>query len=248
MQLTTTVVSAAIAVEGAGATAKISEYKRKSTTRLIAANLAVVLPKKICLARYLEATVIKKCVGVVAASLLSLSMIAAPARATFTYAFPVADCEVKYSRYHHDYPATDIQAKQGCAFVAPIGGVVEDVSRKDRWSYKTNRGQDRGGLLVSMIGDDGVRYYGSHLRKVADGIEPGLRVEMGTKLGEVGSTGSARGTKGHLHFGISYPTRPGDWEIRRGVIWPWRFLDSWRIGKSLSPVKSVERARVKAGG
>lgn len=190
---------------------------------------------------------IRKCVGVVAASALGLAMMIAPAQGAFTYAFPVADCEVKYSRYHHDYPATDIQAKQGCAFVAPIGGVVEDVSRKDRWSYKTNRGQDRGGLSVSIIGDDGVRYYGSHLRKVADGIEPGLRVEIGTKLGEVGATGSARGTKGHLHFGISYPTQPGDWEIRRGVVWPWRFLDSWRTEKQLSPVKSVERARAKAG-
>lgn len=170
-----------------------------------------------------------------------------PAKADFAYLFPVAGCKVSYSKYHHDYPATDIQAKLGCPFVAPIGGVVQDVNLKDRWSGRTNLGKDRGGLSVSFIGDDGVRYYGSHLSKVEPGIEPGVRVEAGAKLGEVGSTGSARGTKPHLHFGISYPTSPGDWEIRRGVIWPWKYLDAWRAGKNLSPVAPVERARKKAG-
>ena len=169
-----------------------------------------------------------------------------PARAEYTYQFPVPDCKVSYSKYHHDYPATDIQAKLGCPFVAPIGGIVQDVNLKDRWSGKTNLGKDRGGLSVSIIGDDGVRYYGSHLSKVEPGIEPGIRVEAGAKLGEVGSTGSARGTKPHLHFGISYPTSPGDWEIRRGVIWPWKYLDAWRAGKSLSPVKQIENAKKKA--
>ena len=172
---------------------------------------------------------------------------AVPARAEFTYQFPVAGCKVSYSKYHHDYPATDIQAKLGCPFVAPIGGVVQDVNLKDRWSGKTNLGKDRGGISVSFIGDDGVRYYGSHLSKVEPGIEPGVRVEAGAKLGEVGSTGSARGTKPHLHFGISYPTSPGDWEIRRGVIWPWKYLDSWRAGKNLSPVAQIEKAKKKAG-
>ena len=172
---------------------------------------------------------------------------AMPAKAEFTYQFPVAGCKVSYSKYHHDYPATDIQAKLGCPFVAPIGGVVQDVNLKDRWSGRTNLGKDRGGLSVSFIGDDGVRYYGSHLSKVEPGIEPGVRVEAGAKLGEVGSTGSARGTKPHLHFGISYPTSPGDWEIRRGVIWPWKYLDAWRAGKNLSPVPEIEKARKKAG-
>ena len=162
------------------------------------------------------------------------------------YLFPVAGCKVSYSKYHHDYPATDIQAKQGCAFVATVSGVIEDVNLKDKWSGKTNLGQDRGGLSVSYIGIDGVRYYGSHLSKVEPGIAPGVQVVAGQKLGEVGSTGSARGTKPHLHFGISYPTMPGDWEIRRGVIWPWKYLDAWRAGENLSPVKAINRAAKKA--
>ena len=168
------------------------------------------------------------------------------AQAAPIYVFPVANCKVTYGKYHHDYPATDIQAKKGCAFVAPINGTVEDVNLKDSWSGKTNLGKDRGGLSVSIIGEDGVRYYGSHLSKVEPGIEPGVVVTAGQKLGEVGSTGSARGTKPHLHFGISYPTKPGDWKIRRGVLYPWKYLDAWKVGKDLSPAKAIAAAKEKA--
>ena len=163
------------------------------------------------------------------------------------YIFPVAGCQVKYGRYHHDYPATDLQAKKGCAFVAPISGVVDEVIAKDVWRGKTNLGQDRGGLAVSIIGDDGVRYYGSHLSKIESSTVVGARVVAGTKLGEIGSTGSARGTAPHLHFGISWPTEKDIWWVRRGVVYPWKFLDAWKAGKDLSPVKSVNAVKLKMG-
>ena len=187
----------------------------------------------------------KTCVVTLFVASLSIAALG-PAQAQFSYQFPVTGCKFTYPRAHHDYPATDIiqaRKKETCTFVAPIGGVVEDVNRKDRWTYKTNRGEDRGGRLVSIIGDDGVRYYGSHLASVASGIAPGVRIEAGQVLGIVGSSGSAKGTTPHLHFGISYPTAPGDWEIRRGVIWPWRYLDAWREGKNLSPIKAVAKAK-----
>ena len=182
------------------------------------------------------------------ATTLVFSSFGLPAKAEFSYIYPVSGCKTTFPWYHHDYPAADIKARLGCAFVAPIGGVVQDVSRKDRWSGKTNLGQDRGGLSVSIIGDDGVRYYGSHLSKVEAGIEPGVRVETGQKLGEIGRSGSARGIpRPHLHFGISYQTQPGDWEIRRGVIKPWKYLEAWKKGESLSPVKEVANAKKRAG-
>ena len=180
--------------------------------------------------------------------MLLLSLSSPQAKANFSYVYPVSGCKTTFPWYHHDYPAADIKARLGCAFVAPIGGVVQDVSRKDRWSGKTNLGQDRGGLSVSIIGDDGVRYYGSHLSKVEEGIEPGVRVEMGQKLGEIGRSGSARGIpRPHLHFGISYQTLPGDWEIRRGAIKPWKYLEAWKKGESLSPVKEVAKAKKRSG-
>jgi murein DD-endopeptidase MepM/ murein hydrolase activator NlpD len=157
------------------------------------------------------------------------------------YTFPIAGCTVKYSKYHHDYPATDIDAKKGCAFVAPIAGVIDEVNIVDKWSGKTNLGADRGGLSISIIGDDGNRYYGSHLSKIEANIVPGYKVATGEKLGEIGTSGSARGTKPHLHFGISYPTDKGVWWIRRGVglekgkTSPWKYLQAWQVGKDLKP-------------
>jgi len=157
------------------------------------------------------------------------------------YTFPIVGCSVKYGKYHHDYPATDIDAKKGCPFVAPIAGVVDEVNTVDKWSGKTNKGADRGGLSISVIGDDGNRYYGSHLSKIEANIVPGYKVATGEKLGEIGSSGSAKGTKAHLHFGISYPTEKGVWWIRRGVglengkTSPWKYLQAWQVGKDLKP-------------
>ena len=168
-----------------------------------------------------------------------------PAMAAPIYTFPVAGCTVTYSKYHHDYPASDIFGKKGCAFVSPIAGVVDEVNTVDKWSGKTNLGADRGGLSISILGDDGLRYYGSHLSKIEANIVPGYKVASGEKLGEIGSTGSARGTKPHLHFGISYPTEKGIWWVRRGVglekgkTSPWKYLQAWQAGKDLKPKLTV---------
>ena len=93
-----------------------------------------------------------------------------PAQAAPVYIFPVANCTVNYARAHHDYAATDILAKAGCKFVAPINGIVDEVNRVDTWRSPPNLGITRGGLSVSIIGEDGVRYYGSHLRSIPANI------------------------------------------------------------------------------
>ena len=170
-----------------------------------------------------------------------------PAEAAPVYLFPVADCTVNYARAHHDYAATDILTKAGCKFIAPIDGVVDEVNRTDLWSGKTNLGIDRGGLYVSIIGVDGVRYYGSHLRSIPSSIQPGISVKAGRVLGAVGATGSARGTAPHLHFGISWPTPVDIWWVRRGEVLPWKYLDAWKSGKDLSPVKEVTARKLKVG-
>jgi len=167
------------------------------------------------------------------------------------YTFPIAGCTVTYAKYHHDYPASDIFAKKSCAFVAPITGVIDEVNIVDKWSGKTNKGAERGGLSISIIGDDGNRYYGSHLSKIEANIVPGYKVTTGEKLGEIGSSGSAKGTKPHLHFGISYPTEKGIWWVRRGVglekgkTSPWKYLQAWQVSKDLKP-KVVMPAQIPA--
>jgi murein DD-endopeptidase MepM/ murein hydrolase activator NlpD len=152
------------------------------------------------------------------------------------YVFPVkSDSKISYGKIHHDYPATDIFCPIGSLFVAVTDGVVDFVSREDTWDANINDGATRGGLSVAIIGDDGVRYYGSHLSRIADGIEPGVRVAAGQQLGLTGHSGDARVTDPHLHFGISHPTTPGDWAVRRGEISPYPYLQAWQRGKSMRP-------------
>jgi hypothetical protein len=165
----------------------------------------------------------------------------------FRYEFPVKGCTVDYARAHHDYPATDIFAARGCRFVAPIAGFVDEVNRVDRWDPSVDSGATRGGKFVSVVGIDGVRYYGSHLGRVTSGLRPGDLVRRGQVLGRVGDTGDAAGTGTHVHYGISWTTRDDVWWIRRGTVWPWPFLDAWKAGENRSPRHAVARALADAG-
>lgn len=155
--------------------------------------------------------------------------------AAFRYVFPVRGAAVNYGPDHHDYPATDIFCPTGSEFVAVTDGVVDFVSRVDEWEPATNRPELRGGLSVAIIGDDGWRYYGSHLSGVADGIAAGQRIAAGQVLGWTGSSGNAQSTPPHLHFGISHPTTPDDWAVRRGQIPPYAYLRAWERGEMLTP-------------
>lgn len=154
---------------------------------------------------------------------------------TLVYVFPVRATSVTYGQSHHDYPATDMFCPIGSEFVAPTSGVIEFVSTKDQWDPTTDRPEHRGGLSVAIIGDDGVRYYGSHLSNVAEGIVPGVHVEAGHLLGLTGKSGNARNTPPHLHFGISSPTTPEDWQTRRGQVPPYRYLNAWKRGEQITP-------------
>ena len=170
-----------------------------------------------------------------------------PALAAPTYVFPIQGCKVTYAHAHHNYPATDILGPKGCMFVAPTSGVIDEVNRVDRFTWKTNLGADRGGLSISVIGDDGVRYYGSHLSKIPVEMVKGLRVNAGDLIGYLGATGDAKGLAPHVHFGISWPTPAGIWWVRRGELYPWKYLDAWKVGKDVSPAKAVAALEKKIG-
>ena len=172
---------------------------------------------------------------------------ATPASASPNYVFPIDGCKTTYSQAHHDYAATDILTKKGCHFIAPTSGVIDEVSRVDKYAAGNKSGEFRGGLSISIIGDDGVRYYGSHFSKIYSKIVPGYRVEAGDLLALVGTSGDAAGLAPHVHFGISWPTKAGIWWVRRGEIYPWKYLDAWNAGKDLSPAKEVLAKLKKVG-
>lgn len=178
-------------------------------------------------------------------STVAASPTPSPTVAPVRYVFPVRG-KTSYARTHHDYQASDVMAPCGATVVAVTDGVVLEVSRVDKWDSKTDRGADRGGLSVSFLGDDGVRYYGSHFSAIDPLIRAGERVQAGQVLGKVGRTGLAGAC--HLHFGISAVcARTGDWWIRRGVIWPWRYLDSWRKNGARSPVAEITAWQTRPG-
>lgn len=156
----------------------------------------------------------------------------------WTYVFPVQPAngaDFAEDAASHGYPATDIFAPEGAKFVAVTDGVIDFVSYEDRWDPEHDDLALRGGLCVAILGEDGVRYYGSHLSAIEPGINPGVRVTAGQVLGYVGRTGNARTTPSHLHFGISHPTYPEDWRARRGEVDPFPFLVAWRDGHNVTP-------------
>lgn len=154
-----------------------------------------------------------------------------------TYAFPLEPADVvDYGPGHGGgYPATDLFCPPGTTFVAVTAGEVYDLSTADQWDPAIDDPATRSGIFVSIVGDDGVRYHGSHLTGLAPGIELGARVEAGQPLGWTGTTGNAASRPPHLHFGISPPTTPGDWEVRRGEVDPYPLLLAWEQGDDLTP-------------
>jgi len=175
----------------------------------------------------------------------SSSAAATTTAANVKYTFPVIG-NSSYAHTHHDYPATDVMAACGHTFVAVTSGVVLYTKTTDTWTAKANLGATRGGLSVAILGDDGVRYYGSHLSSITGGIKPGVRVKLGQTLGKTGKTGDASAC--HLHFGISPPcARGSDWWNQRGVLFPWPYLDSWKAGGSKSPVAAVKAWKAQHG-
>ncbi|MDT5039925.1 MAG: peptidoglycan LD-endopeptidase LytH [Actinoplanes sp.] len=154
-----------------------------------------------------------------------------------TYAFPVVGHN-SYAHTHHDYPATDIITDCGNKVVAATSGTILVVNRTDTWKASVNAGATRGGLSVALLGDDGVRYYGSHLSVINANVTVGARVTTGQTLGKVGDTGDAGAC--HLHFGISpLCAKVGDWWVQRGTVYPWPYLDAWRKGGNMSAVAAV---------
>lgn len=157
-------------------------------------------------------------------------------RAEWVYTFPVGGPEPYYPPDHLHYPATDIT---GCRRLvrAPISGVIFDVRDIDKWDKKIDEPGTRGGLTITLHGDDNVRYYFSHLGRLI--AKKGQRVESGQKIATVGDSGNAKVTRCHLHFGISRICPMSEQNLLRGEIWPQKYLDAWRNGINRSPNREV---------
>lgn len=152
-----------------------------------------------------------------------------------------ADAAVSWaSNEHHDYPAADIFSSAGCGtpVVSPVAGTVDGFEGATTYTRENDDPANRGGNWVSILGDDGVRYYLAHFQSIDPTVTVGLHVTPGAPLGLMGDTGRAGAC--HTHFAISPGACPVDaWWVRRGVIWPSQYLDAWRAGETRSPVDEV---------
>jgi murein DD-endopeptidase MepM/ murein hydrolase activator NlpD len=156
------------------------------------------------------------------------------------YVVPVADVDAAgWGSTHSGYSATDIFAACGAEIVSPVNGTVLEVRTVDGWDEQVDNPATRGGRSVAVLGDDGVRYYMAHMEVIDPAVVPGARVDAGRYLGTVGETG--RTSACHVHFSISPPCPGKEWSVRRGVVWPYRYLDAWRVGEQLSPTEEVKQ-------
>jgi len=161
-----------------------------------------------------------------------------PATTGPRYVFPFSKVEVWWPADHLDYPAVDVE---GCyaRVHAPVAGVITEVRRRDKWDPAVDSPGTRGGLTITMHGDDTVRYYFSHLGRIK--VRKNQRVEAGDWIGVIGSSGNARVTRCHLHLGMSRICDFKETALQRGEMWPQRYLEAWKAGEQLSPRQEKNR-------
>lgn len=112
-------------------------------------------------------------------------------------------CYAKNTNCHHDYNAADIFVETGTPILAAKAGKVVG---------KTSDSCDYYGCNVSVMGEDGILYYYTHMSRHAI-VQVGEEVQAGQQLGSVGTNSTAMNTPRHLHFdmlpGDKYTSRPG---------------------------------------
>lgn len=140
--------------------------------------------------------------------------------------------------------AADLAVPIGTTFVAVTDGKIVEIQWEDKSTKAdANGGPFAGGLWVTIVGDDGFRYHGSHLSFVEPNLRIGQHVYAGQRLGKTGITGNAKTlinkpSYHHLHFGISKPANPAsanNYLARCGTIQPARVLRTWQAGQSATP-------------
>jgi murein DD-endopeptidase MepM/ murein hydrolase activator NlpD len=150
------------------------------------------------------------------------------------YVFPFSKVPVHYPKDHVGYPAVDVE---GCyaRVLAPTAGVITNLRRLDKWTTEKDSPGTRGGLTITLVGDDRVRYYFSHLGRIK--VVKNQRVSAGDWIGVMGASGNARVTRCHTHFGMSRICPRAEVYLLQGEIWPQKYLDAWRKGIQLSPTE-----------
>lgn len=89
------------------------------------------------------------------------------------------------------HQGVDIFAARGTPVRSATRGIVVAI-----------RDSGLGGRQVWVLGPGRERHYYAHLDDWAPGLSTGQAIRAGDVLGFVGTSGNARGTPPHLHYGI----------------------------------------------
>lgn len=96
-------------------------------------------------------------------------------------------------------PRGNDREHQGQDIFAPRNTPIYSATAGYVWRIGEN---NLGGNTVWVIGAGGRVYYYAHLEKYAENLKIGDEVTTDTILGYVGTSGNAKGTPPHLHFGV----------------------------------------------
>ena len=96
-------------------------------------------------------------------------------------------------------PRGSDRTHKGQDIFAPRNTPVYSATSGYVWRIGENK---LGGNTVWVIGAGGRVYYYAHLERYAEDLKLGDAVTTETILGYVGTSGNAKGTPPHLHFGV----------------------------------------------
>ncbi|NUT14821.1 MAG: M23 family metallopeptidase [Cupriavidus sp.] len=111
---------------------------------------------------------------------------------------PVAGVDSRALRDSWHGPRSGGRQHEGIDIFAPRGREVVSATEGIVTRVGTNQ---LGGNAVWVMGPGRQMHYYAHLDRYA-GVRAGDIIAAGTVLGYVGTTGNARGTPPHLHYGI----------------------------------------------
>jgi hypothetical protein len=155
------------------------------------------------------------------------------------YTFPVRG-STSFSRYRPGFPAIDIYAGCGSTVVAPVGGEVKSLVRKDTWSSTNDTADTKPGVELTLVGPGNVRYVFSHLKSVPYSVQPNQYLSTGTVMATAGNSGNAGSEPCGARVSISPACGPLSWWLKPGGVSPYPYLESWKSGGNSSPVKAVD--------
>jgi murein DD-endopeptidase MepM/ murein hydrolase activator NlpD len=126
----------------------------------------------------------------------------------------------KKSVYYHT--GLDIGGSEGLVeIVAAVNGLVVSAAGETLPEHKLGTPVGPRYDVVYLLDDRGWYYRFSHLKTIDPSIKPGVRVQMGQRIGTLGKEGGSGGWT-HLHFEAKSLQPSDEWGTQEGYAFLWQ--------------------------